>query len=196
MAPPSIFVLPDRCIEGNAASPPARTNIECRGASMPPRRHINDGKPGERSVSMACMTLHRGAFDAVCRCVLLTPPPTHVVLNPRTLHRLRFTASSLSVRRTEYGRSETRDRAARDGQVHLLRRRTGRPISTLPKYAKYGANRSPKQLPDLRRECSTKSCSRATADHRRNLQGTVRSAVWLRIGHVGLENRLRDRPTG
>jgi len=28
------------------------------GHQSPPRRHINDGKPGERSVSMACMHLY------------------------------------------------------------------------------------------------------------------------------------------
>ncbi len=58
-----------RSLQSNAtpASPPAKTNTRCRGASTGRRVvTLNDGKPGERSVSMACMHCTDAPCAAVC----------------------------------------------------------------------------------------------------------------------------------
>jgi len=64
---------------------------------------INDGKPGERSVSMACMHCTDAPCAAVCPVTCIYPTDDGIVLhNKDLLHRLAATALCLSIGAPQY----------------------------------------------------------------------------------------------
>ena len=91
----------DRCIECNACVTACKNEHEVPwGINRRRVVTINDGKPGERSVSMACMHCTDAPCAAVC--------PVVVLLHHRrwrrpsfqgSVHRLRLLLLRLSVRR-------------------------------------------------------------------------------------------------
>ena len=117
----------DRCIECNACVTACKNEHEVPwGINRRRVVTINDGRPGERSVSMACMHCTDAPCAAVC--------PVNCVLHHRRrggpalqgpLHRLRLLLLRVPVRRAAISAGGQLRLARQDGQVHLLRRRSG-----------------------------------------------------------------------
>ena len=91
----------DRCIECNACVTACKNENEVPwGINRRRVVTINDGKPGERSVSMACMHCTDAPCAAVCPVTCIYPTDDGVVLHSkRSVHRLRLLLLRLPVRR-------------------------------------------------------------------------------------------------
>ncbi len=119
---------------------------------------INDGKPGERSVSMACMHCTDAPCAAVCPVIVFL----HHGRRRRSslegpLHRLRILLLRLSVRCTAV--SQVGNFGSR-GKMDKCTYCAGGPEPDFSpaEYAKYGANRLAEgKLPLCAEMCSTKS---------------------------------------
>ncbi len=113
----------DRCIECNACVTACKNEHDVPwGINRRRVVTINDGKPGERSVSMACMH----CTDAPLRRRLSGELLLHDGRRSRPsqqghLHRLRLLLLRLPIRRTAISQARELRFARQDGQVHLLR---------------------------------------------------------------------------
>jgi len=118
----------DRCIECNACVTACKNEHEVPwGINRRRVVTINDGKPGERSVSMACHALHRCAMRrGLSGVVLLHHRRWRGPALQGPLHRLRLLLLRLPVRRAAISEGRQFRVPRQDGQMHLLRRRTGR----------------------------------------------------------------------
>ena len=150
----------DRCIECNACVTACKNEHEVPwGINRRRVVTINDGKPGERSVSMACMH----CTDAPCAGgvsgeLLLHHRRRRGAALQGPLHRLRLLLLRLPVRRAAISQGRQFRLARQDGQVHLLRWRSGSAEGTVAEYEKYGTNRLAEgKLPLCAEMCSTKS---------------------------------------
>ena len=117
----------DRCIECNACVTACKNEHEVPwGINRRRVVTINDGKPGESSVSMACMHCTDAPCQAVCpvNCFYTTADGGRAALQG-SLHRLRLLLLRLSVRRAAISARRQLRLARQDGQMHLLRRRSG-----------------------------------------------------------------------
>ena len=150
----------DRCIECNACVTACKNEHDVPwGINRRRVVTINDGKPGERSVSMACMHCTDAPCAAVCpvNCFYTTADARGAALQG-PLHRLRLLLLRLPVRRAAISAGRQLRLARQDGQVHLLRRRPGGRRHRRPSTSKYGANRLAEgKLPLCAEMCSTKS---------------------------------------
>jgi formate dehydrogenase iron-sulfur subunit len=149
----------DRCIECNACVTACKNEHEVPwGINRRRVVTINDGKPGERSVSMACMHCTDAPCAAVCPVDCFYTTADAVVLhNKDTVHRLRLLLLRLPVRRAAISARRQFRFARQDGQVHLLLRRPGGRL-TMAEYEKYGSNRLAEgKLPLCAEMCSTKA---------------------------------------
>jgi Fe-S-cluster-containing dehydrogenase component len=107
----------DRCIECNACVTACKNEHEVPwGINRRRVVTINDGKPGERSISMACMHCTDAPCAAVCpvNCFYTTADAV-----------LRLLLLRLPVRRAAISQGRQLRLARQDGQMHLLRRRPG-----------------------------------------------------------------------
>ena len=164
----------DRCIECNACVTACKNEHEVPwGINRRRVVTINDGKPGERSVSMACMHCTDAPCAAVCpvNCFYTTGDARGAALEG-SLHRLRLLLLRLPVRRAAISAGRQLRLARQDGQVHLLRRRSGsrrhhgrvREVRHQP--ARGG------QAAALRRDVLDQvAAGRRQRDHRADLQG-------------------------
>ncbi len=117
----------DRCIECNACVTACKNEHEVPwGINRRRVVTINDGKPGERSVSMACMHCTDAPCAAVCpvNCFYTDRRRRGPALQG-SLHRLRLLLLRVPVRRAAISEGRQLRLARQDGQVHLLRRRAG-----------------------------------------------------------------------
>ncbi len=117
----------ERCIECNGCVTACKQEHDIRGGLN--RRRvvtINDGVPGERSISVACMHCSDAPCMAVCPvdCFYRTDDGRRAA-RQGPLHRLRVLFLRLSVRRAAVPAGGRVRRARQDGQVHVLRRRPG-----------------------------------------------------------------------
>ena len=150
----------ERCIECNACVTACKNENEVPwGINRRRVVTINDGKPGERSVSMACMHCTDAPCAAVC--------PVRLLLHDRRcrgaalqgpVHRLRLLLLRLPVRRAAISAGrQLRHRAARWTSAPTApagRKRT----APQAEFEKYGANRLAEgKLPLCAEMCSTKS---------------------------------------
>ena len=149
----------DRCIECNACVTACKNEHEVPwGINRRRVVTINDGKPGERSVSMACMHCTDAPCAAVCPVNCFYTTADGVVLHSRTSASAAAIASTpaRSARRN-IRRSATSARAARwtsAPTAPAARKRTARTAE----FEKYGANRLAEgKLPLCAEMCSTKS---------------------------------------
>ena len=117
----------DRCIECNACVTACKNEHEVPGGIT--RRRVvtlNDGKPGDRSISMACMHCTDAPCAAVCPVNCFYTTADAVVLHSKDfVHRLRLLLLRLSIRRPAISEGRQFRLARQNGQVHLLRRRAG-----------------------------------------------------------------------
>ena len=181
----------DRCIECNACVTACKNENEVPwGINRRRVVTLDDGQPGERSVSMACMH----CTDAPCRRSAQSMPSTRRPMAwyciPRTFALAADIASmrAHSARRNILG-SAISARAAR-GQMHLLRRRprAGRQRRGIREIRRQPPRR--RQAAALRRDvCDQVPPRGRRGGHRRDLQG-ARHTARLRLRSVGLENGL------
>ncbi len=149
----------DRCIECNACVTACKNEHEVPwGINRRRVVTINDGKPGERSVSMACMHCTDAPCAAVCpvNCFYTTATPW--CCTPRISASAAATASTpaRSARRN-IRRSAISARAARWTSAPSAPA-ARRPTTRKAEYEKYGANRLAEgKLPLCAEMCSTKS---------------------------------------
>ena len=116
----------DRCIECNACVTACKNEHDVPwGINRRRVVTINDGKPGERSVSMACMHCTDAPCQAVCpvNCFYHHCRWRRPALQG-SLHRLWLLLLRLPVRRAAISPRRQLRLARKDGQVHLLRRRS------------------------------------------------------------------------
>ena len=191
----------DRCIECNACVTACKNEHEVPwGINRRRVVTINDGKPGERSVSMACMHCTDAPCAAVCpvNCFYTTADARGAALQG-PLHRLRLLLLRLPVRRAAISEGRQLRLARQDGQVHLsapaARRRTARRPST--------RSTAPTAWPRASCRCAPRCarpsrCSPATArSSRRSTRSAWSSAATAPAPGAGRRPiRKRSRPDG
>ena len=116
----------DRCIECNACVTACKNEHEVPwGINRRRVVTLNDGKPGERSISMACMHCTDAPCAAVCPVNCFYTTADAVVLHSKDLvHRVRLLLLRVSVRRPAISEGRQFRFTWQNGQVHLLRRWT------------------------------------------------------------------------
>ena len=182
----------DRCIECNACVTACKNEHEVPwGINRRRVVTINDGKPGERSVSMACMHCTDAPCAAVCpvNCFYTTADARGAALQG-PVHRLRLLLLRLPVRRAAISEGRQLRLARQDGQVHLLRRRPG------GRRQQGGVREIRRQPPGRRQAAAVRrdvldqvAAGRRRRDHRADLQGAGVQAR-LRLRRLGLADRL------
>ena len=184
----------DRCIECNACV------TACKNENDVPwginRRRvvtINDGKPGERSVSMACMHCTDAPCAAVCPVDCFYTTEDAVVLHSKELCiGCGYCFYACPFGAPQYPKTAQLRQPRQDGQVHLLRRRTRRPTTRKAEFAALWLQPARRgQAAALRRDVLDQGAARGRwRDHRADLQGACRQArLWL--GRLGLEDGLQ-----
>ena len=117
----------DRCIECNACVTACKNEHEVPwGINRRRVVTINDGKPGERSVSMACMHCTDAPCAAVCPVNCFYTTADAVVLHSKDLCiGCGYCFYACPFGAPQYPQGRQLRLARQDGQVHLLRRRAG-----------------------------------------------------------------------
>jgi len=116
----------ERCIECNGCVTACKQEHEVPwGVNRRRVVTINDGVPGERSISVACMHCSDAPCMAVCPVDCFYRTEQGVVLHDRSVHRLRLLLLCLPVWRTAIPAGWRVWSARQDGQVHLLCWRPG-----------------------------------------------------------------------
>ena len=183
----------DRCIECNACVTACKNEHEVPwGINRRRVVTINDGKPGERSVSMACMHCTDAPCAAVCPVSCFYTTADGVVLHSKDLcigcgycfYACPFGAPQYP----KVGNFGSR------GKMDKCTYCAGGPEAELHAGRIRQIRRQPSrrgQAADLRRDVLDQvAARRRRRDHRRDLQG-ARDEARLRLGHVGLEDRLQ-----
>ena len=117
----------DRCIECNACVTACKNEHDVPwGINRRRVVTINDGKPGERSVSMACMHCTDAPCAAVCPVNCFYTTADGVVLHSKDLCiGCGYCFYACPFGAPQYPRVGNFGITRQDGQVHLLRRRSG-----------------------------------------------------------------------
>ena len=115
----------DRCIDCNACVTACKNENEVPwGINRRRVVTINDGKPGERSVSMACMHCTDAPCAAVCPVTCIYPTDDGIVLHSKDLCiGCGYCFYACPFGAPQYPQGRQFRLARQDGQVHLLRRR-------------------------------------------------------------------------
>ena len=149
----------DRCIECNACVTACKNENEVPwGINRRRVVTLKDGKPGERSISMACMHCTDAPCAAVCPVNVFYTTADAWCCTPRTCASAAAIASTpaRSARRN-IRRSPTSVRAARWTSAPSAPA-ARKPTASKEEYEKYGANRLAEgKLPLCAEMCSTKS---------------------------------------
>ena len=150
----------DRCIECNACVTACKNEHEVPwGINRRRVVTINDGKPGERSVSMACMHCTDAPCAAVCPVNCFYTTADAVVLHSKDLCiGCGYCFYACPFGAPQYPQGRQFRLARQDGQVHLSAPAARRRTASQAEYEKYGANRLAEgKLPLCAEMCSTKS---------------------------------------
>ena len=184
----------DRCIECNACVTACKNENEVPwGINRRRVVTINDGKPGERSVSMACMHCTDAPCAAVCPVNCISRPMTASCSIRRICASAAATASTpVPFGAPQYPKiSNFGSRGKMDKCTYLRRRR------------RVGSPRQQRGIREIRRQPHAARQAAAVRgdvldqvaargrrrDHRPDLQGTRDQArLWLR--RLGLDDRL------
>ena len=149
----------ERCIECNGCVTACKAEHDVPwGVNRRRVVTLNDGVPGERSISVACMHCSDAPCMAVCPVDCFYRTDGAWCCTTRTSASAAATAAATPARSARRSSRATALRPARqDGQVHLLRRRPGRPTAQA-EFEKYGRNRLAEgKLPACAEMCSTKA---------------------------------------
>jgi formate dehydrogenase iron-sulfur subunit len=144
----------ERCIECNACVTACKNEHEVPwGINRRRVVTINDGKPGERSISVACMHCSDAPCMAVCPVDCFYQTEEGVVLHSKDLCiGCGYCFYACPFGAPQYPAGGQLRFARQDGQVHLLRRRPGRE----PLHAEFAEIRPQpsgrRQAADLRRD--------------------------------------------
>ena len=202
----------DRCIECNACVTACKNENEVPwGINRRRVVTINDGKPGERSVSMACMHCTDAPCAAVCPVTCIFSTDDGVVLHSKDLCiGCGYCFYACPFGAPQYPKvSNFGSRGKMDKCTYCAGGGGSEIPGSSEEYAKYGANRMLQgKLPLCAEMCSTKSlhaarqaaavrgdvldqisACRRRRDHRADLQG-ARDQARLRLRRMGLDDRL------
>ena len=150
----------ERCIECNACVTACKNEHEVPwGINRRRVVTLNDGKPGERSISVACMHCSDAPCMAVCPVDCFYTTEDGVVLHDKDLCiGCGYCFYACPFGAPQYPAGRQLRLARQDGQVHLLRRRPGGGRLARPSTEKYGRNRLAEgKLPLCAEMCSTKA---------------------------------------
>jgi formate dehydrogenase iron-sulfur subunit len=151
----------ERCIECNGCVTACKNEHEIPwGVNRRRVVTLNDGVPGEKSISVACMHCSDAPCMAVCPVDCFYKDSEGVVLHDKDCVSAAAIASTRarSVRRS-FPRMARSACAARWTSARSARRSRGRQFGA--EYKKYGAIASRGKLPACAEMCSTKACSAA-----------------------------------
>ena len=115
----------DRCIDCNACVTACKNENEVPwGINRRRVVTINDGKPGERSVSMACMHCTDAPCAAVCPVSCIFPDRRRRgAAFEGSVHRLRLLLLCVPIRRAAISARRQFRLSRQNGQMYILRRR-------------------------------------------------------------------------
>ena len=183
----------DRCIDCNACVTACKNENEVPwGINRRRVVTINDGKPGERSVSMACMHCTDAPCAAVCPVSASSRPKTASCCIPRTCASAAATASTpVRSERRSIHRSAISARAARwtNAPTAPAAADTEAPGSA-EEFEKYGSNRLGEgKLPLCAEMCSTKSLLAGDGEIIAQIY-KERVEARLRLRRLGLDDGL------
>ena len=179
----------DRCIECNACVTACKNENEVPwGINRRRVVTINDGKPGERSVSMACMHCTDAPCAAVCPVNCFYTTADGVVLHSKDLCiGCGYCFYACPFGAPQYPQGRQLRLARQDGQMHVLRGRpgSGRQQGRVREIRRQPAGR--RQAAAVRRNVLDQIAARGRwRDHRADLQGARgRSAATAPAPGVG-----------
>jgi formate dehydrogenase iron-sulfur subunit len=177
----------ERCIECNGCVTACKAEHDVPwGVNRRRVVTLNDGVPGERSISVACMHCSDAPCMAVCPVDCFYRTEEGVVLHDKDVCiGCGYCSLRLPVRRTAVPHQRHLRPARQDGQVHLLRRRSRGQRFSDAENEKYGRNRLAEgKLPACAEMCSTKALLGGDGDvvadifRTRVLQRGKGSEVW------------------
>ena len=186
--------MPTAASIATPASPPARTKMKCRGASIAAASSPSTtaSPANARCRWPACTAPMRRAPRSARSSCIYHDRRRHRAAFEGSVHRLRLLLLCLSVRRAAISaRSAISDRAARWTNAPIVRAAAAGAPGSAAEYDKYGSNRFGEgKLPICAEMCSTKSLLAGDGDdHRPDLQGAGYQTR-LRLRRMGLDDRL------
>jgi formate dehydrogenase iron-sulfur subunit len=184
----------ERCIECNGCVTACKAEHEVPwGVNRRRVVTINDGVPGERSISVACMHCSDAPCMAVCPVDCFYRTDEGVVLHDKDLCiGCGYCFYACPFGAPQFPQQRHLRPARQDGQVHLLRRRP-RGQRQRAEFEKYGRNRLAEgKLPACAEMCSTKALLGGDGDVVADIFRT--RVLQARQGQrgLGLGHRLRQ----
>ena len=184
----------DRCIDCNACVTACKNENEVPwGINRRRVVTINDGKPGERSVSMACMHCTDAPCAAVCPVSCIFPTDDGVVLHSKDLCiGCGYCFYACPFGAPQYPRiGNFGSRGKMDKCTFCAGGGGSEEPGSVAEYEKYGANRlRARQAAAVRRNVLDQiAAGRRRRDHRPDLQGASVEAR-LRLRRLGLDDGL------
>ena len=150
----------ERCIECNGCVTACKQEHEIPwGVNRRRVVTLNDGVPGERSISVACMHCSDAPCMAVCPVDCFYRTDEGVVLHDKDLCiGCGYCFYACPFGAPQFPQDGAFGAARQDGQVHVLRRRPGDRHLSEAEFKKYGRNRLAEgKLPACAEMCSTKA---------------------------------------
>ena len=182
----------DRCIECNACVTACKNENEVPwGINRRRVVTINDGKPGERSVSMACMHCTDAPCAAVCPVNCIYPTEDGVVLHSKDLCiGCGYCFYACPFGAPQYPKVGNFGSRGKMDKCTYCAGGGGRRLGSAEEYAKYGSTAWRRQAAALRRDVLDQvAARRRRRHHRADLQG-ARGQARLRLRRLGLDDRL------
>ena len=193
----------DRCINCNACVTACKNENEVPwGVNRRRVVTINDGKPGERSISVACMHCSGCAVQVGVSGGLLLPDRRgRGAAQQGPVHRLRLLLLCLPLRGAAVSAGRQLRLARQDGQVHLLRRRSRKTTTPTSSSRSMAAIASPRaSCPCARRCARPRPCWPATAIRSRpstaSASSPAASGPVPGVGARPIRAAVPDRATG
>ena len=189
----------ERCIECNGCVTACKNEHDVPwGVNRRRVVTLNDGVPGERSISVACMHCSDAPCMAVCPVDCFYRTDEGVVLHDKDLCiGCGYCFYACPFGAPQFPQTGAFGAARQDGQVHVLRRRPGGRTAREAEFEKYGRNRLAEgKLPACAEMCSTKALLGGDGDVRRRHLPRRASRTRGKGGEVwGWGTAYKRRPT-
>ncbi len=184
----------DRCIDCNACVTACKNENEVPwGINRRRVVTINDGKPGERSVSMACMHCTDAPCAAVCPVTCIYPTDDGIVLHNKDLCiGCGYCFYACPFGAPQYPKvGNFGSRGKMDKCTYCAGGGGAEAPGSAAEYEKYGSNRFGEgKLPMCAEMCSTKSLLAGDGDIIAQIYGERVLQARLRLGCLGLDDGL------